>query len=502
MSAKLEFRGISRAFPGVQALDQVSFSIATGEVHALVGENGAGKSTLIRILSGADQASAGEMILDHRPFRPLSPRDALRAGISTIYQEKNYLPGRSAMFNILLGREPARSAGRLDFAAMRRHCRAVLKTLHGEDVPLEAPAENLKAGQKQILEIARALTQQSSILVMDEPTSALNHEEQEALFEVVKTLRRKGLAILYVSHRLDEIFRLADRVTVLRDGRHVETKAINETNPDALIRAMIGREWSGAFPPRNATLGEVLLEVEGLGSRGAFGDVSFSLHRGQVLGVTGLAGSGKEELGLALFGAWPVEAGQVRIQGEVLRLTPPEAVRRGLGYLPADRKTEGVIQELSVRRNIALPVLDRLAFGWGHLRRGREEQLARAWVDRLQIKTPGLAELCEKLSGGNQQKVVLAKWLASEARVLILADPTQEIDVGVKFELYRLIAELAGQGAGIILISAELKELVGLCHQILVLRDGRIVARLAGDASDPEIILRHALGQAQSQIKH
>jgi len=495
MSAKLEFHGISRAFPGVQALDRVSFDLQAGEVHALVGENGAGKSTLIRILAGADQATSGSMTLEGRPFQPKSPREALQQGIATIYQEKNWLPLRNALFNLWLGREPAGRGARLKFKEMREQSRKLLASLQAGNLPLELPAERLSAGRRQILEIARALARESSLLVMDEPTSALNPPEQEALFAIVDNLRRQGLTILYVSHRLEEIFRLAGRVTVLRDGRHVATAAIGDTDRDALIRAMIGRDWSGAFPPRRSELGEVLLEVEGLSSPGAFQDVSFTLRQGEVLGVTGLSGSGKEELGLALFGAWPVRAGRVSVNGRPLKLSPGEAIRRGLGYLPADRKTEGIIPELSVRRNIALPVLKRLAGSFGRLSRSREEQLARGWVERLKIKTPGLGELCSNLSGGNQQKVALAKGLAAEARVLILAEPTQEVDVAVKFEIYRLIAELSGQGVGIILVSGELNEMVGLCHSVLVLREGRAAAFLDGRTADRETILRYALGQ-------
>ena len=461
MSTKLEFREISRAFPGVQALDRVSFAIEAGRVHALVGENGAGKSTLIKIVSGALQPDSGEMFLDGRPYRPQNPKDAFAAGISTIHQELNWLPGRSAMFNIWVGREPASFGGRLDFAEMRRRSRDILRTLHAETIPLDAPAETLKAGEKQILEISRALLRQSSLLVMDEPTAALNREEQEALFEVIGTLKAQGLTVLYVTHRLEEVFRLADQVTILRDGRCVRTVNIGEISRDGLISDMIGRQWTGVFPPRNADLGPVLMEVVGLSARNVFRNVSFTLRAGEVLGITGLAGSGKEELGRALFGAYPVDDGKVLMKGEILSLSPAEAVRHSVAYIPDDRKAEGIILPLPVSRNISLPILDRLATWTGHIRQRQEMELAQTWVDRLKIKTPSLQQICQNLSGGNQQKVALAKWLASEAQVLILAEPTQGIDVGVKFELYRLFAELSRQGVGIILISSELPEILG-----------------------------------------
>jgi ABC-type sugar transport system ATPase subunit len=495
MAAALEFHGIRKAFPGVQALKDVSFSLEAGEVHALVGENGAGKSTLIKVLSGALRPDAGEMRLGGRPFAPRDPREALEAGIATIYQELNWLPGRNAAFNILMGREPARG-GRLDFAEMKRRSQEVLHLLHAEGIPLEVPAERLKAGQRQILEIARALVRESSLLVMDEPTAALNREEQEALFEVVESLKRRGITVLYVTHRLEEVFRLADRVTVLRDGHHVRTAPVAEISRDDLVRDMIGRPWTEAFPPRNPDLGPVLLSAEGLGDGAAFAGISFSLRQGEVLGITGLAGSGKEELGRALFGAHPLRSGRILLKGTPIAPSPKDLVGH-MAYIPDDRKTEGIIGALSVKRNISLAILPRLATSLGHIRRGREEALARHWVERLDIKTPSLDQVCQRLSGGNQQKVALAKWLASEAQVLILAEPTQGIDVGVKFELYRLIADLSRQGTGIILISSELPEVLGLCHTILVLRDGQIAATLDGATADSETVLRYALGQPQ-----
>ncbi len=496
---KLEFKAIAKIFPGVRALDGVSFSLETGEVHGLVGENGAGKSTLIKIVSGALSAEQGEMILDGAPFRPKSPRDALAAGIATIYQEKSFLSFRKVMFNIMLGQEPRGALGALDFAMMRNECRRVLKLLNSENIPLEAKAETLKAGQIQILEIAHALVHKSSLLIMDEPTSALNQEEREALFQLVGALKAQGLTILYVSHRLEEIFKLADRVTVLRDGRHIKTVAVRDTTRDELISDMVGRQWTGAFPARNAELGETVLEADQISGKG-FSEISFQLRRGEILGITGLAGSGKEELGQALFGAYPISRGRVRVSGKAIELNPWSAIKAGMAYLPEDRKTEGIISALSVRRNISLPVLRKLSGSFGRILGRKEDELAQGWVKRLDIKTTGLEQLCETLSGGNQQKVVLAKWLASEAKVIILAYPTQEVDVVVKFELYRQVAQLSRAGVSFILISSDLPEVLGLSHSVMVMRDGGIAARLAAEPADTETVLRYALGETKAQV--
>jgi len=500
MAAKIEFQGISKIFPGVKALDGVSFAIEAGEIHGLVGENGAGKSTLIKIIAGALPAEAGKMILDGHPFRPGNPQESIARGISSIFQERSFLPERSVMFNIMLGHESGAGFGRLDFGAMRKKCREVLNLLHSEKIALDARAGELKAGQKQILEIARALVQKSSVLIMDEPTSALNQEERESLFKVIKRLKAEGLTIIYISHRLEEIFQLADRATVLRDGKWIQTARIDETNKDDLIRAMVGREWSGAFPARNPELGESVLEVEDFSSP-AFHNIRFQLRRGEVLGITGLAGSGKEELGQALFGAYPKSRGKLKINGVEIKPLPGSAIQAGIAYLPEDRKSEGIVQTLSVKRNISLPLLEKIS-GWiGNIHRKQEKELAQGWVNRLGIKTPSLEQLCENLSGGNQQKVVLAKWLASSAKVIILAYPTQEVDVVVKFELYRLIAELSRQGIGLVLISSDLPEMIGVSHRILVMREGGIIAELDAAQADTESILRYALGQSINAVR-
>ena len=488
----LEISGISRGFPGVQALQAVSFEVQRGTVHGLVGENGAGKSTLIKILSGALQPDAGEMRLNGESYHPQDPQAALKAGVATIYQEFNLLEFRSVAHNILLGQEPSRG-GLLDFASMHRQAGEVLSSLKASAIALDQPVESLKVSQKQIVEISRALVHHSSLLIMDEPTSALTSEEVDALFEIIDNLRSQGVTILYVTHRLAEIFRLADRVTVLRDGQHIRTCRRAETTPDRLITDMIGRRLEGVYPERNRQLGPAVMQVDGLTSGQVFREVSFELHAGEVLGITGLGGSGKTELGKALFGDWPLDSGSIFLEGQALRMSPSRAIRYGLGYVAEDRKLEGVIQDLPVRRNLSLPVLSRLADRLGLLQRRAEEQVARRQVESLDIKTPSLEQLLANLSGGNQQKVSLGKWLASEARIFILLEPTQGIDVAVKFEFYNLIERLSKEGTAFVLISSEMVEILGLAHRILVMHAGRVVAELAGESTSQEEILRYAL---------
>lgn len=491
----LELSGISRAFPGVQALQEVSFEVQRGTVHGLVGENGAGKSTLIKILSGALAVDAGEMRFNDQPYRPKDPQAALKAGVATIYQEFNLLDYRSVAHNILLGQEPSRG-GLLDFPSMRQQAGDVLQSLKAGAIETDTPVEMLKVSEKQIVEISRALVHRSNLLIMDEPTSALNAEEVDALFEIIENLRSQGVTVLYVTHRLAEIFRLADQVTVLRDGRHIRTCRCAETNPDQLITDMIGRRLEGIYPERNPQPGQVILQVESLTSGRTFSEVSFELRAGEVLGITGLGGSGKTELGKALFGAWPLDAGTVYLEGKPVRISPSRAIHYGIGYVAEDRKREGVIQDLSVRRNLSLPILSRLTNRLGLVERGAEERAARRQVESLDIKTPSLDQLLANLSGGNQQKVSLGKWLASDAKILILLEPTQGIDVAVKFEFYNLIQRLSLQGAACILISSEMGEILGLAHRIMVMHEGKVVAEVAGESANQEELLRFALGEA------
>jgi ribose transport system ATP-binding protein len=499
MDEILVLKDISRAFPGVQALDGVSFGVTPGEVHALVGSNGAGKSTLMKILSGALAADAGEITFDGKAYAPKGPSAAIRAGVSTIYQELNLLPTRSVVANICAGKEPNR-LGYLDDQAARTKAGEVLRLLKAEHVPLDATVGELKVSEKQAVEIAKALTNQCKLLIMDEPTAALNEAESEALFSTIAELKVQGVTILYVSHRLKEIFRIADTVTILRDGRHVRTVPVAQVTPDSLINDMIGRKISGVFPPKDQELGEEVLRLEAIGSGDILKEISFSLRRGEVVAITGLAGSGKVELVKALIGDWYIDSGEVYLHDEKYKPDPRRAKDARLGYMPEDRKKEGVLEELSVRRNISLPSLPRLSRWLGLIQFKREAAVAQQQVDGLDIRTPSLAQLVRNLSGGNQQKVSLAKWLATGSQILLLVEPTQGIDVGVKFEIYKLIHTLSSQGVAIILVSSEVSEIIGLAHRIVILFNGQVQAILdRAEQMNEEEILQYTFGQKKEK---
>lgn len=498
-TAILSIQNISKSFPGVLALDDISFSVGRGNIHALVGANGAGKSTLMKVLSGALAPDAGEIQLDGLRLSLGNPKEAIKAGISTIYQDLNLLPLRSVAQNIIIGREPSHW-GWLDFRQAKKEAKAVLKQMKAEHIPLDVTVNMLKVGEKQMVEIGKALITDCKVLIMDEPTAALNNLESEALFAIIRDLKKRGVTILYVSHRLGEIFQLADSVTVLRDGKHILTEAIGNVTPDSLITAMIGRQLEGVFPERNRILGEEVLEVTGLTSPGAFQEISFTLRAGEVLAITGLTGSGKTELGKAIFGDYPISAGKVCYFKQELHPDPTMAVARRVGYMPEDRKKEGVLEDLSVQRNIGLALLKRLANAFGWIDQEAERKAAEEQVRNLQIKTPTIKQLVSNLSGGNQQKVSLAKWLAVGSKVLILMEPTLGIDVGVKFEIYQLIAKLAKQGVAVLLVSSEIPEILGLAHRILVLHNGQIAGDLVAEKTDTEEILHYTFGQKKELI--
>jgi len=434
----LEIVEISRAFPGVQALDKVSFSIQVGTIHALVGENGAGKSTLIKILSGALSADNGAILINGLEYLPRNPSDALQKGVATIYQELNLLSMRTVVSNITLGREPT-ARGWLKKKEAQEQVKRILKKLNSTQIPLDAQVGDLKISEKQIIEIAKAISRDCKILIMDEPTAALNASEVAALFGIIRELRNQGVTIIYVSHRLTEIFEISDYVTVLRDGNHIETTRTDEVTAEKLITAMIGRKMEGIFPPRNTSIGEIVLEVKKIRSGRNFDDISFLLHKGEVLAITGLSGSGKTELGKALFGDEPINSGTIHFEGKPYQPDPTKAVELQIGYIPEDRKKEGVLEEVGVERNLSLAVLSGLINWLGIINQKAERTIAENQVHRLGIKTPSLSQLVRNLSGGNQQKVSLGRWLARGSKVLIMMEPTQGIDVSVKFEIYKLI---------------------------------------------------------------
>ncbi len=474
----LAMQAIDKSFPGVHALNRVSLELSKGEVLALVGENGAGKSTLIRILGGAHQPDRGEILLDGRRVHISSATIAQDAGISIIHQEFNLIPDLTVRENIFLGRERTRLG--LIRAADEMRAAAALFERIGMPIDPGARCRDLTVAQQQVVEIAKALSVRARILVMDEPTAALAQTEVERLFAIIRDMRAAGLGVIYISHRLDEIFAIADRVMVLRDGQRVGESPIGHVSRERLIELMVGRPLEAEFPPRTSKIGAERLRVEGL-CRGKYvRNVRFAVHEGEVLGFAGLAGAGRTETMRIVFGADRADAGQVYVKGVPVAIrTPRDAIRQRICLLTEDRKTQGLILQHSVRENFGLPNLDRFHHGpWLDQRRERRE--AQEYVDRLRIRVVSLEQLAANLSGGNQQKVVLAKWLACNSDIVIFDEPTRGIDVGAKYEIYLLINRLAAEGKAIIMISSELPEILGMSDRIVVMHAGQI----AGEITD------------------
>ena len=490
----LEMRGIGKAFPGVRALYDVDFTLVPGEVHALVGENGAGKSTLMKILAGAYVADEGEIRLDGRPVRFNGPQSALAAGIVTIYQELNLVPELSVAENIFLGDEPQLgSSAVIDWRSAHRRSAELLARV-GISLDTHARVNTLGVGKQQLVEVAKALHRTPRLIVMDEPTASLGLAEIDELFRVIRELRSRGVSIVYISHRLDEIFALCDRVTVMRDGTVVDTRAVASSDVTTLVQLMVGRTLERALrTPNPVTETTELLGVTGLTRRGVFEDVSFSVRRGEIYGLGGVVGSGRTEVARAIFGADRLDAGELRIEGRPVRITSPrEAVQNGIAMLTEDRKAEGLVLGLPVRANVSLAILDRIARAFGFIPPERERSLAQEFIASLHIRTPGPEQLAVNLSGGNQQKVVLAKWLAVQPKLLIFDEPTRGVDVGAKAEIYALIRALVAQGMAVIIISSELPELLSLSDRIGVLKRGRIVAELDAATTDEATVLAYA----------
>ena len=499
----LRMEGISKSFPGVQALDNVDFELDAGEVVALIGENGAGKSTLMKILCGAYRKDAGRILLQDREIEIESPHHAQQLGIAIIYQEFNLTPNQSAAANIFISREPRQAGlgGLLRFVDRRRMHQQAQQHLDrvGARVPASALVRDLSVAQQQMVEVAKALAVDARIIIMDEPTSALGEDEVETLFEIIRALKQHDIGVVFISHRIEEIARVADRVVVLRDGRRVGGMLISEATPDKIIQLMVGRELTEMFHKEKVEIGAPLLEVRGLTRRGVVEDVSFTLQRGEILGFAGLVGAGRTETARLIFGVDHKDAGEIWIDGRQVHIgSPVDAVKAGLGFVPEDRGLQGLVLKLPVLENIVLPTLDHYAqAGWLDQRGLR--QTAETYVGKLNIRTPHLQQKAMFLSGGNQQKVVLAKWLASQPQVLIMDEPTRGIDVGAKAEVHALMSELAKQGIGIIMISSELPEILGMSDRVLVMHEGRVAGVLERSEATQERIMAYASGEINQQ---
>lgn len=501
MALLLEMRGISKRFGGTQALDQVDFSLDRGEVVGLLGENGAGKSTLIKILAGVHRMDQGAIFIDGEPVVFQTPQDAQRLGIAVIYQELNLTPNQTVAENVFL-HHPQRMNGILgkigivDYRRRERETAALLAQLGITGLDLRRKVGELSVAFQQLTEIAKALALEARLIVMDEPTSALPDEEVDHLFEIIRRLRQQGLGVVFVSHRLNEVRSICDRIVVLRDGKNAGALPVNEVSDDRIIAMMVGRSIDNLYPKRPATPSDVVLEVQGLTRRGIIEDISFYLRAGEVVGLAGLVGSGRTEVARAIFGADRIDKGTIRLNGKPVRIRSPQDARNlGIGYVPEDRKVQGLVLGMTVRDNVTLAVLRQLAHVGHVVDRSVLEEVARRYIHELHLRPPQTDLPVGSLSGGNQQKVVLAKWLAVDLKVLLLDEPTRGIDVGAKAEIHGLIDELAHRGMAILLISSELPEVLAMSDRILVMSEGRLVGELSREEATQERILALASGR-------
>lgn len=483
---------IDKSFPGVHALAKVSLEVKKGEVHVLLGENGAGKSTLMRILAGAYTKDSGRILIDGQEVNIDRPRRALDLGIAVIYQELNLVPSLNAAENIYLGRQPSRG-GLVRWGELYVRTQAELQKL-GVDINVRVPVRRLSVANQQMIEICKALSMKARIIVMDEPTSSLTNHEIDELFRTIRRLKETGVSVIYISHRLEEVFAIGDRATILRDGQRVTTVRLDDVTTDELIRLMVGRELTQKFPKQKTELGEEALRVEGLSRQGKLHDVSFSVRTGEILGVFGLMGAGRTEMARAVFGADRWDSGQMFVFGRPVKITRPrDAINKGIGFLTEDRKGQGLVPSLSVLGNVTLAAMDKLFPGTPFLSAPSERRVGERYIRDLNIRTPSMNQLVKYLSGGNQQKVIVARWLCSQSKVLIFDEPTRGIDVGAKVEVYQLMNQLVKEGVAIIMISSELPEILGMSDRILVLQQGRVTGIVPRAEASQERLLQLAM---------
>lgn len=488
----LEITGITKIFPGVKALDNVQFELEKGEIHALMGENGAGKSTFIKVLTGVHQPDSGRILLDGKPVVMHDPLVAQRHGIAAIYQHLAAYPDLSVAENIFMGHERLGRCGNIQWKKANQQARELLRSL-GSDISSTERMGVLSVAQQQLVEIAKALSQNARVLIMDEPTAALSRRESEELYEIVRRLRAGGTSVILISHRFEDMYRLADRVTVLRDAKYIGTWRVNEVSNEELVRHMVGRSIDQFFPKKTAPIAGELLRVERLSRMGYFADVSFTLHAGEILGLTGLVGAGRTEVVEALVGVTRPSGGAVYVEGKKVSIgSPYEAMRLGIGLLPEDRQKQGLLLPWSIGRNITLPSLER--FVKRGMLAGRDERSAADELKKLlDVKAPDIDEAAGALSGGNQQKVVVAKLLAGNAKILILDEPTKGVDVGSKAQIYEIMCQLAAKGFGILLISSELPEVINMCDNVVVMREGRVSTIIPRAEATQENVLTAAM---------
>ncbi|QHE53915.1 sugar ABC transporter ATP-binding protein [Pontibacillus sp. HMF3514] len=491
----VEMNAIQKSFSGNQVLKDVDFSVLPGEVHALMGENGAGKSTLIKVLTGIHKRDAGTVKLQGEEVAFNNPKQAEREGIVVIHQELNIIPHLTVTQNMFLGRELTYGkSGILKMKEMKKQTLQNLERLGASNIDPDEEAGNLSVGIQQMIEIARAMSTDAKMIIMDEPTAALTEREIENLFQVVNSLRQQGVSIVYVSHRMEEIFRICDRITVLRDGEYVGTEHIKETSFEAIVKMMVGRELGERFPDRTSQIGDVVLQVEDLAREGLFENVSFDVHKGEILGVAGLMGAGRTEIMEAVFGSRKKSGGNIYLNGSPLKIKhPQDAIQEGIGFITEDRKDEGLVLDLSIRENIALTNMKAISDkGW--ISSKKEKKLIDDLIEKLHVRTTGREQDVRSLSGGNQQKVVVAKWLGIKPKVLILDEPTRGVDIGAKKEIYHIMNELTEQGVAIVMVSSELPEVLGISDRIMVIHEGKVAKILNRKDADQEKIMQAATG--------